>query len=296
MIDKNDTFSPVHKLDYLKSCLKGEPARMIQNLTSIDDNYEIAMGMLRSRYLDEWPMIAKYLEIMLNFKQLTSKSSKELRRLHETFQLNTQGLRNLGFPFENFVMVFLMATKLDSETRELWEQRVVELPRTAGRQAIPDAELLFNFIDQRARTLEHSQQFKLGITPTSSKKVTGAAATEVSRPVADSFYGNTGKPFVKNPDKKWTKTRQDLKPVPIPARDEKCSHCNGDHKIWNCDAFKTASMEEKKSSVSKAKLCFNCLSPGHQTKACSSKFSCKFCKSRHHSLIHAPAPQSGRFS
>ncbi len=68
---------------------------MIQNLTSIDDNYEIAMGMLRSRYLDEWPMIAKYLEIMLNFKQLTSKSSKELRRLHETFQLNTQGLRNL---------------------------------------------------------------------------------------------------------------------------------------------------------------------------------------------------------
>ncbi len=294
MIDKNDTFSPVHKLDYLKSCLKGEPARMIQNLTSIDDNYEIAMGMLRSRYLDEWPMIAKYLEIMLNFKQLTSKSSKELRRLHETFQLNTQGLRNLGFPFENFVMVFLMATKLDSETRELWEQRVVELPRTAGRQAIPDAELIFNFIDQRARTLEHSQQFKLGITPTSSKKVTGAAVTEVPRPVADSFYGNTSKPFVKNPDKKWTKTRQDLKPVPIPARDEsKCSHCNGDHKIWNCDAFKTASMEDKKSSVSKAKLCLNCLSPGHQTKACSSKFSCKFCKSRHHSLIHSPVSQSG---
>ena len=119
MIDKNETFSPVHKLDYLKMCLKDEPHRMIQNLLSIDDNYEVAMSMLKARYLDEWPLIAKYLENLLNFKPLTIKSSKELRRLHETFMLNTQGLLNLGYPFDNFVMVFMMATKLDTETREL---------------------------------------------------------------------------------------------------------------------------------------------------------------------------------
>ena len=192
-------------------------------------------------------------------------------------------------------MVFLMATKLDPETRELWDQRTVELPRTNRRQAIPVAEKIFSFIDQRARTLEHCQQFKLGVAAASSKKVTGAAITDALRPVAaNSFYGGTNKPSVKKPGKQWTKTRQDTRSVPIPARDDfKCIHCNGDHKVWNCDAFKTASMEDKKSSVSKAKLCFNCLSTGHQTKACSSKFSCKFCKSRHHSLIHSPVSQSG---
>ncbi len=172
------------------------------------------------------------------------------------------------------------------------------MPRTNGRQAIPVAEQIFSFIDQRARTLEHSQQFKLGIAAASSKKATGAAVTEAPRPVAaNSFYGGSNKPFVKNPGKQWTKTRPNTRSIPIPARvDLKCIHCNGDHKVWNCDAFKAASTEEKKSSILTAKLCFNCLSPGHQTKACSSKFSCKFCKSRHHSLIHAPVSQSGGFS
>ncbi len=252
--------------------------------------------MLRSRYLDEWPMIAKYLEIMLNFKQLTSKSSKELRRLHETFQLNTQGLRNLGFPFENFVMVFLMATKLDSETRELWEQRVVELPRTAGRQAIPDAELLFSFIDQRARTLEHSQQFKLGITPTSSKKVTGAAVTEEVTRTSNTFYtGNSNqKQLNKYPVKPFVKLRSDAAKVSIPPKVDfpRCPHCGADHKLWNCDTFKASSLEAKKSTISRGKLCFNCLGLGHQTRACSSRYSCRTCKSRHHTLIHDPASQT----
>ena len=42
---------------------------------------------------------------------------------------------------------------------------------------------------------------------------------------------------------------------------------------------------EKKSCVANAKACFNCLTPGHQTKDCKSKGSCRTCKKKHHSAM-----------
>ena len=200
-----------------------------------------------------------------------------------------QAIRKLEPLFKTiFVMVFMMATKLDTETRELWEQRVVELPRTDGRQTIPDAELIPSFIDQRARTLEHSQHLKLGPSSAPSKKVTGAAVTGE---VATSNYtaNNKVKP------KPIFKTRTDQIKVAAPARVglQKCSHCGADHKLWIRDTSKALTHEDKKATIFRAKLCFNCLNSGHQTRACTSKYSCKTCKSKHHTLMHAPVPPTG---
>ncbi len=294
MIDKNETFSPVHKLEYLKMCVKGEPARMIQNLLSIDDNYAIAMDMLSCRYLDELPLIAKYVENLLNFKPLTQKSAKDLRRLHETFLLNTQGLRNIGYPFDTYIMVFMCATKLDPETRELWERKTVELPRTNGRQTVPVAEQMFTFIDQCARTLEHTLHVKLDKNSNPSKKASGSFVTteEVFSNYAGNSYSRQQKP-PKNLQKPRPEPRVPPPPKAEPKVDMACSACGADHKLWNCDKFKALPMDDKKSTVYRAKLCFNCLGFGHQTRACTSKFSCKTCKSRHHTLMHAPVTPAG---
>ena len=109
------------------------------------------------------PIIAKHLESMLNFKALTTKSCRELRRLHDTFHLATQGLKQLSHPFDNYVLVFIFAQKLDPVSRELWEAESTQRRKTGGRHSLPDMADIFDFVDERARTLDHvDTQIRLG--------------------------------------------------------------------------------------------------------------------------------------
>ena len=287
LIDNDIRFSEVHKLEYLKSSLKGEPSRMLQNLQSISTNYRIALSMLRSRYEDEWPMIAKHLEAMFGFKTIVGKSSKELRRLHEVFSINTGGLQVLGYPFDNWICVFLLSSKLDQESRELWEKLVVELPRcfTSGKITIPSYVMMMSFIDQRARTLEHSSHLKNGlagqVSGGASKKTTPHAGVNSS---VTSAFSNQGKGAV-------SKRPADLpvatgKQKSLPAA-QNCPQCKeSDHRLWSCKKFAELSLDARKASVAASRLCFNCLGTGHNAPNCTSKYTCKTCKKKHHTLLH----------
>ncbi len=55
-------------------------------------------------------------------------------------------------------------------------------------------------------------------------------------------------------------------------------------------------MDKRNKLVRERKICLNCLSEGHGCKSCPSKFSCRTCSGRHHSLLHrereAPATTS----
>ena len=179
-----------------------------------------------------------------------------------------------------------MASKLDPETRELWEKRVVELPRgNSGRHTIPDANEIFTFIDQRARTVEHSSQHvKFGQT-SAPKKPSAAVSTAMGEHpnpfrVDVNYAANSKKPTP-------TKRPNHFEGQPPERRDtEKCLHCGQDHKLWGCENFRTAPILHKQRTVGKGRLCYNCLSPGHQTRDCVSRFNCRTCKGRHHSLLH----------
>lgn len=65
-----------------------------------------------------------------------------------------------------------------------------------------------------------------------------------------------------------------------------CWMCSKPHKIWNCDAFNSKTVEDRRSSAKDLKLCYNCLSNNHQIKTCQSRLSCKVCNGRHHTLLH----------
>jgi hypothetical protein len=68
-------------------------------------------------------------------------------------------------------------------------------------------------------------------------------------------------------------------------RDE-CSLCNGQHSLSQCEQFNRSTTEFRSNHVKTKGLCFNCLSNKHKIKACKSKYNCKKCGKRHHTLIH----------
>ena len=284
MIDKDTRWGPCHKLEYLKSCCTGEASRMIAQLSSTDANYVVAMRTLRERFEDEWPTIAVHFDSLLHFKPIHGRSAKDLRRLHEVFTQNCMSLLNLGHNVEGSFLVHILGSKLDTESKELWEREVVALPKhtTSGKARLPDSDRLLEFIAQRARTLERAPGgFQKSTVPGAKKNSALAAAVSGGRTVPDAprFVADQRKP-------PYVPRKDFQKPVPGFRKSEPCGHCQGEHRVWTCEAFKNASMEVKKQTIAKARLCFNCMSSGHAALACPSTFKCKVCQRKHHTLLH----------
>ena len=63
----------------------------------------------------------------------------------------------------------------------------------------------------------------------------------------------------------------------------KCPFCSGDHKAVDCNKYKT--IQARKDPVISQRMCFNCLAPGHPSKNCRSKKTCRICHLHHHTSL-----------
>ena len=64
--------------------------------------------------------------------------------------------------------------------------------------------------------------------------------------------------------------------------------CNVEHALHACPEFKKMSVSQKYQLVKKKLAYFNCLQTGHSVSECGSKFNCKECKDKHHTLLQRP--------
>ena len=65
--------------------------------------------------------------------------------------------------------------------------------------------------------------------------------------------------------------------------------CNEEHKLHECLKFKTLSVPERFRIVKAKRGCYNCLQIGHNVSKCPSKFTCRECRQRHHTMLHRPS-------
>lgn len=72
----------------------------------------------------------------------------------------------------------------------------------------------------------------------------------------------------------------------VPNSPVLCRVCNGDHKVFACDKFKTLSVHDRKKLVNRHILCFKCLNPGHSVRSCKSSWNCSKCNRLHNTLLH----------
>lgn len=67
---------------------------------------------------------------------------------------------------------------------------------------------------------------------------------------------------------------------------ELCIVCTGSHRIYECTKFLSMDRGLRRRFVDNNSLCANCLSQNHKTNTCKSRFKCRFCRKRHHSMLH----------
>ncbi|XP_062558148.1 uncharacterized protein LOC134223026 [Armigeres subalbatus] len=66
--------------------------------------------------------------------------------------------------------------------------------------------------------------------------------------------------------------------------------CSDSHSTRICPVFLGKNVSQRRALASQKRLCWNYLSVGHQYKSCNSKYNCRTCHEKHHSLLHDFTP------
>ncbi|KAH8317555.1 hypothetical protein KR074_003592, partial [Drosophila pseudoananassae] len=145
--------------------------------------------------------------------------------------------------------------KMDAETRRKWIEDSRDLKS-------PTTNDLFKFLDTRCEEFELSQrQSNWDGKPKQQEKAKRPMHANAMLAVERGTYvrGNTN-----------------------------------EHHLAGSADFLALSVEQRRSMAKEKSLCFNCLRSGHFTRQCESKFNCKTCHGRHHTLLHVQQAASAQ--
>ncbi|KAI5632274.1 hypothetical protein NE865_15029 [Phthorimaea operculella] len=138
--------SKIQKLQYLKSCLRGEAATLISNMLLTDENYDKAIETLVNRYENKSIVVNYHLKNFLNYATITRNNIKEFTTV---LQQSLDSLTALELPVTQWdvLLVYLITQKMDNSLRAAWELNRKET-------SIPTLQELKEFFKLRATAFE----------------------------------------------------------------------------------------------------------------------------------------------
>ncbi|XP_062557237.1 uncharacterized protein LOC134222109 [Armigeres subalbatus] len=72
-----------------------------------------------------------------------------------------------------------------------------------------------------------------------------------------------------------------------------CFACKENHWITQCPTFAKLGVDKRLQLTNSKRLCSNCLGRNHLARDCPSKYRCRTCSKKHHTLLHPGFPGSG---
>lgn len=148
LIHNDDRLTKIEKHHYLKTSLSGEAEQLLRNYSLTEANYDDAWKKLNERYDNKRMIVNNILTRFLTQKTLTTESAKGIKDLIDTSSQCLTSLTNLKICAWNAIVVHILVSKLDIETRKLWEQSLED------STSIPTYEDLQSFLEKQFRAME----------------------------------------------------------------------------------------------------------------------------------------------
>ncbi|XP_058816128.1 uncharacterized protein LOC131679415 [Topomyia yanbarensis] len=242
----------VEKFHYLKGCLQGEPKSLIDPLQITKANYPIAWEMLLKRYNNSKLLRKRQVESLFKLPSLSKESASELHMLLESFERAVQTLDQAVQPgdYKDLLLISLLTARLDPVTRRGWEE-------CSSSKEVDTLKDLTDFLHRRVQVLESLPPRSVDNRGTQQSQV----PSKQKPPVVKTSYS----------------TAQ--------SSGGRCVACTANHLLYQCGAFQRMSVSDREALLRTHSLCRNCFRQGHQAKDCQSKFSCRNCKGRHHTMV-----------
>ncbi len=252
-IHNHKSLSASQKLQYLKSCVKGDATNLIKSITVSDSNYQEAWNLLEQRYNNKREIVFSLLRKLTNHPNMKTESAVQLQSLIDTTLETLTCLKVLSLPTDEWdaLVTFLISDKMDGVSKAEWS-------RTFKGTDFPKLKELHSFIEQHIRTL-HARGAM-------------ASAAVSSKPAAG------GHKFTRNIGTHHSAISN-------------CKVCKQSHQVYQCTKLREMTPSDRLATVKSTGLCVNCLRDGHSAKECSSQFTCRKCKNKHNTLLHIDGPQ-----
>ncbi|XP_055590511.1 uncharacterized protein LOC129758539 [Uranotaenia lowii] len=241
----------IEKFYYLKGCLQGEARALLDPIQVSQANYQVAWDTLVNRYSNSKLLKRRQISSLFGLPTMHKESVTELQSLLDGFERIVHTLDQVVHvnDYKDLLLVNFLTARLDHVTRRSWEEH----SSTEEQDTIED---LISFLHRRIRILE-----SLPPKVIESKGV-NQNSTNRSRPtLLRTSYA----------------TAQSI--------GIQCALCKEDHLLHQCSDFRHLPVNERDAFLKSHSLCRNCFRIGHHAKECQSRFSCRICKGRHHTLV-----------
>ncbi len=241
----------------IKAIKHPEGLKILHNLPSDDMSLDEMLKRLESVFGAPEVLVPRIIS------KIKSVSSCEL-----TLPVIEHIYENIVLPYNKFCSLvgdsfgaFLSMSTVNMMTPECKREWL----RFKSSDALPDMDSFSKFIDLQRKELRGSSSL-VSVTPSPSH-----APTPSTRPSSP------------RPDH----SRNAPTKAPPPRRSaQHCPVCGDQHTLSRCPTFGTYDIDKRNKVVREKRLCINCFGEGHGCKTCPSKFSCRTCSSRHHTMLH----------
>ena len=119
-VDKNDRLSDVEKMNYLVNLVSGEAENCINGLSLCNENYTIALNLLKERYADKQVLISSHMNKLLELKSVHEISNTVgLRALYDHVNAQVRSLLSIGLNSEDYgpMLIPVLMSKLPQELK-----------------------------------------------------------------------------------------------------------------------------------------------------------------------------------
>lgn len=126
LVHNNAALDDVQRLHYLKTQVKGEAEQLLKHIPITQTNYKKCWDLLQNRYDNKRFMSNCILKRLFSQRTMNSESSHALKDLLDTTSDCIHELGNLGIGVQSWdvIIVYIVSSKLDVETRKQWELHV----------------------------------------------------------------------------------------------------------------------------------------------------------------------------
>ncbi|KAL0830099.1 hypothetical protein ABMA28_003556 [Loxostege sticticalis] len=263
LIHSRTDIDNINKLHYLRASLKGCASLVIDNLDVTSKNYESAWKLICDRYDNKRLLVNNHVQALFKIDHIKTESCAAIRYLIDTTNKNLRALSALEQPTQHWdtLIIHIMSEKLDAVTHRQWEEHRNNL------SDFPSLNNFIQFLSNRADLLETLQENKNNNNQSQTYKTNSYLQTT-------KLNQNNSKP---NNNKKESKVDYNFK--------KQCPLCKQNHFLFNCESFRALPIETRIHKATEAKVCLNCLRPGHGETKCN-LVPCKYCKKMHNTLLH----------
>lgn len=174
MVIDDASYKDIERMQYLKTSITGEAAKLISTMDISPGNFERAWAILVNRYENKRAIRNTYVETMLELPTITKESSMQLRESYDKSKECVELLSNVS---KEQIILYILIKKLPNETRKVYEQ---SLTNPTAEQKL---EEYFDFLHKRCQILESIEGNNVRRFEKTSVKEKCACCNDVNHPI-----------------------------------------------------------------------------------------------------------------